>query len=567
MMGDVPVRWDEDVDVLVVGTGAGALVSALTAARHGARTLIIEKSDLYGGSSAASGGGIWIPASDSALAQGQQDTPEEAFTYIKGLVGNQVADAKIRAFTENARVMVRYVEANTGLRFNAIPYTDYHAEKPGGKMGYRSHETNTLHASELTREDFETLRPTHPSAALFGYIPWTTLEAAPMVTRGPGWVKTMTKVLWRYYSDIPQRLRSKRSRFLVFGNAIAGHLKNALNKVGARMWLRAPLVALIRDGDGAVVGAWVEKQGKKLAVRASKGVILGAGGFERNQSMREAYLPGEGRVEWSGGQENNTGDAIRAAMDIGAATDLMHEAWWAPTVKVPSETRGRPLFYERALPGCIIVNQLGERFLNEARSYDVVGKGMIDADRPDKRTIPSWIVFDATFRKKYPMGPLLPVLPDWVHSREVLAMVKKAGTLSELAGLTNMNPTVLERTIQRFNAFAKSGVDDDFQRGSAPYDRYYGDHSVMPNPNLAPLEKEPFYAIPLYPGDIGTKGGIATDENARALDSIGVPIPGLYAIGNNAASVMGSAYPGAGSTLGPAMTFGYLAARNALGVV
>ncbi|WP_336951297.1 FAD-binding protein [Sphingobium aromaticivastans] len=563
-MSKAPLQWDEEVDVLVIGTGAGAMVAALTAAQQGVRTLIVEKSELYGGSSASSGGGVWIPASHSALAQGQQDSPEEAFIYIKGLVGNHVADEKIRAFTENARVMVRYVEAHSGLRFQAIPYTDYHAEKPGGKMGYRSHETNTLDAADLDPADFRSLRPTHPSAALFGYIPWTTMEAAPMVTRGPGWMKTMAKVLWRYYSDIPQRLKSKRSRFLVFGNAIAGHLKIALNREGARMWLRAPLVELIREGDGAVLGAIIEKDGRRVAVRAHKGVILGAGGFERNQEMRETYLPGEGRAEWSGGQENNTGDAIRAGMDIGAATDLMHEAWWAPTVKVPSEIRGRPLFYERALPGCIIVNQLGERYLNEARSYDVVGKGMIDADRPDKRTIPSWIVFDARFRQKYPMGPLLPVLPDWVHSREVRNMAKKASSVADLARQTGMDPTVLESTIARFNGFARSGVDEDFGRGSAPYDRYYGDQNVTPNPNLAPVEQAPFYALPLYPGDIGTKGGLATDEAAHVLDHAGKPIPGLYAIGNNAASVMGPAYPGAGSTLGPAMTFGYLAAIDAV---
>ncbi|WP_311269549.1 FAD-binding protein [Sphingobium sp. WCS2017Hpa-17] len=558
-MHETPGAWDEEVDVLVVGTGAGAMVAALAASQRGARTLIVEKSGLYGGSSAASGGGVWIPASHSALAQGQQDSPEEAFTYIKGLVGNHVADGKIRAFTENARLMAQYVEAHSGLRFNAIPYTDYHAERPGGKMGYRSHETNTLDAAALSRRDFETLRPTHPSAALFGYIPWTTLEAAPMVTRGPGWMKTMARVLWRYYSDIPQRLRSKRSRFLVFGNAIAGHLKIALDRQGARMLLNAPLVRLVREGQGPIQGAVIEKDGRPYAVKA-RAVILGAGGFERNQAMREAYLPGEGRAEWSGGQENNTGDAIRAGIEIGAATDLMHEAWWAPTVKVPSEVRGRPLFYERALPGCIIVNEKGERYLNEARSYDVVGKGMIDADRADKRTIPSWILFDARFRKKYPMGPLLPVFPDWMHNREVRKMVHKASSLAALARSTGMDVATLEATVARFNGFARSGVDEDFKRGAAPYDRYYGDQNVKPNPNLAPIDQGPFYALNLYPGDIGTKGGLSTDERARVLDEAGAPIEGLYAIGNNAASVMGPAYPGAGSTLGPAMTFGYLAA-------
>jgi 3-oxosteroid 1-dehydrogenase len=556
--------WDLEVDVLVVGTGAGAMVAALTAAEHGARTLMIEKSDLYGGSSASSGGGIWIPDSDSARSQGQQDSPEEAFIYIKGLVGNSVADAKIRQFTEMARRMARYVEKTSKLRFQAIPYTDYQAERPGGKMGYRSHETNTLHASELSLEDFQSLRPTHPSATLFGFIPWTTMEAAPMVTRGPGWVRTMAKVLWRYYSDVPQRLKSRRSRFLVFGNAIAGHLKNAYDAAGGQMWLKAPLKEIVREGDH-VVGAVVERAGQPTRIRAVRGVILGAGGFERSQEMRDQFLPGEGRPEWSGGQENNMGDAILAGVRIGAALDLMAEAWWAPTLSVPGETRGRPLFYERALPGNIIVNQAGERYMNEARSYDIAGKAMIDADAPDKRTIPSWIVLDARFRSKYPMGPLMPIIPDWLHPKRVRNMFVKASSIAGLARKMGVPAANLEATIARVNEFARTGEDLDFGRGSAPYDRYYGDQSVTPNPNLAAIDTPPFYALKVYPGDIGTKGGMATDEWARVLDEAGRPINGLYAIGNNAASVMGPSYPGAGSTLGPGMTFGYLAALDAVG--
>lgn len=558
------MKWDRTFDLLVVGSGAGALVAAVTAAEAGASVLVIEKSDLYGGSSAASGGGVWIPASHSALAQGQADTPEEAFTYVKGLTGNSVADDRIRAFTSCARDMARHVEAISDLRFNAIPYTDYHAEKPGGKMGYRSHETNTLDARSLSRRDFETLRPTHPSAALFGRIPWTTMEAAPMVTRGPGWIKTMAKVLWRYYSDVPQRLRSKRSRYLVFGNAIAGHLKKALDGYGGELWLNAPLEELVREGD-RITGAIVTHEGRRIAVRAERGVILGAGGFERNQAMRDQYLPGEGRPEWSGGQEHNTGDTIRAGIAVGAATDLMAEAWWAPTLSVPGETRGRPLFYERALPGNIIVDQSGRRYMNEARSYDVAAKTMIDLDRPERRTIPSWIVFDARFRRKYPMGPLMPVLPDWVHPAAVRRMIEKAPTVAALAVRIGVAPDALVETVDRFNGFARSGTDEDFGRGSAAYDRYYGDQGVKPNPNLAPIEAAPFYAVKVYPGDIGTKGGLAVDAAARVLNTDGQVIAGLYAIGNNSASVMGPAYPGAGSTLGPAMTFGWIAARDALG--
>lgn len=565
MSGPASLGWDKEVDVLVIGSGAGALASAVFAASRGGSVLVVEKSTLYGGTSATSGGGVWIPASDSAAEQGQQDTPEEAFTYIKALVGNTVADARIRAFVEHARVMKREIEAISDLRFTAIPYTDYQAEKPGGKMGYRSHACNTMHADDLSPEDFATLRGTHRSAMLFGKIPWTIMESAPMITRGPGWKGTMARVLWRYYGDVAQRLKSARSRFIVFGSAIAGHLKNALNRTGGELWLDAPLVELVRDDGGRVSGAVVRREGKDWRIGARRGVILGAGGFERNQAMRDRYLPGESLTAFSASQENNTGDAIQAGMRVGAATDLMDEAWWAPTVRVPGEDTARPLFYERALPGCIIVNQAGERYMNEARSYDIAGKAMIDADRPGARTIPSWIILDSRFRQKYPMGPIIPLLPDWLQSRAARRAVVKDRTIAGLAGKIGVPPDRLAATIARVNGFARTGVDEDFGRGSAPYDRYYGDQSVTPNPNLAPLDQPPYYALQVYPGDIGTKGGLATDQAARVLDAAGEPIPGLYAIGNTAASVMGPAYPGAGATIAPAMTFGMLAVRDMWG--
>ncbi|MCX7283614.1 MAG: FAD-binding protein [Novosphingobium sp.] len=207
------------------------------------------------------------------------------------------------------------------------------------------------------------------------------MESAPMITRGPGWKGTMARVLWRYYGDIAQRLKSPRSRFIVFGSAIAAHLKNALNRSGGELWLRTSLVELLRGPDGAIEGAIVARDGRQLRIRTHNGVILGAGGFERNQTMRNKYLPGDSREIFSASQENNTGDAIQAGMRIGAATDLMDEAWWAPTVRVPGEDTARPLFYERALPGCIIVNQAGDRYMNEARSYDIAGKAIRSGHR------------------------------------------------------------------------------------------------------------------------------------------------------------------------------------------
>ena len=555
--------WDLETDILVVGSGAGAHTAAVTAADNHAAVLVIEKSDQFGGTSATSGGGVWIPASHAARAAGAQDTPEEGFEYIKSLTGNTVDDTRIWSFVRQGPAMLEYLERTTSLQFVSVPYTDYHAELPGGKHGYRTHECKPIHADTLG-EDFARMRPPHPGTMLFGVVPWTMYESAPMITQAPGWRKTLAKVLWRYVSDVPQRLRSSRSRFLVFGNALVGQLKQALDRKGGKLLLNTALVSLLHDGE-RVYGAIATQNGKTLRIRARQGIILGAGGFERNGALRTKYLPHPTSPDWSGSQQNNTGDALVAAQAIDIATDLLDEAWWAPVIKVPDEPRARPLFYERALPGCIMVNQAGQRYMNEAASYHMAGKRMLEADSPGAGTAPSWIIFDQRFRSLYPMGPIMPV-PDFLLRRGVRSMLIKADTLEALATKLNIPAGALTATVQRFNTNAQRGEDPDFGRGHQAYDRYYGDPKVKPNPNLYPLLKAPFYAMPVNPGDIGTKGGIRTDANAQALNTAGQPVPGLYAIGNTAASVMGGSYPGAGATLGPAMTFGYVAARHALRV-
>jgi 3-oxosteroid 1-dehydrogenase len=562
---DSESSWDIETDILVVGSGAGALTAAVTAADHHADVLVIEKSELFGGTSATSGGGVWIPASHAARAAGAPpDTQEDGFAYIKALAGDAVDDARIWAFVHNGPAMLEYLERATSLKFLSVAYTDYHAELPGGRHGFRTHEPNPIHADSLGA-DFDRLRPSHPGTMLFNVVPWTMYESAPMITRAPGWKKTLAKVLWRYVSDVPQRLKSSRSRFLVFGNALVGQLKQSLDRKGGKLLLQTGLISLVQQ-DGRVVGAVAEQNGKRLRIKARRGVILGAGGFERNGALRTQYLPKPTSPDWSGSQLNNTGDALVAAQAIDVATDLLNEAWWAPVIKVEDEARARPLFYERALPGCIMVNQAGERYMNEAASYHVAGKRMLEADALGAGTAPSWAIFDSRFRSLYPMGPVIPVLPDFMLRTAVSKLLVKAATWDELADKLHIPGAVLRATISRFNENATRGEDPDFGRGHQAYDRYYGDPKVQPNPNLYPLLKAPFYAMPVHPGDIGTKGGILTDAHAQALNASGQPLPGLYAIGNTAASVMGGAYPGAGATLGPAMTFGYVAARHALGV-
>jgi 3-oxosteroid 1-dehydrogenase len=302
-----------------------------------------------------------------------------------------------------------------------------------------------------------------------------------------------------------------------------------------------------------------------MRIAARKGVVLAAGGFDKNQAMRDEHAPLYKNALYSGGAGGNTGDSIRAGTAAGAETMNMQSTWAAPVFYVPGEDRGRLCTIERALPGCIMVNQSGERYLNEAASYHVTGQKMAKRQAEYGDASPSWFVFDHTYRHKYPVGPLLPIMPDWLQRGEVRSILKKGKTVEALAADMGVDPAKLSATISRFNAYAAKGEDPDFQRGEATYDKMYGDPSVTPNPCLRPISNGPFYAMPIYPGEIGTNGGLKTDENAQVIGTNGKAISGLYAIGNNAASAMGESYPGAGVTIGPAMTFGYIAARHMTG--
>ena len=559
------MMWDKEVDILVVGSGAGGLLSALVASEHHADVLVIEKESEWGGTSATSGGGIWIPASDQAREAGFEDSVDDAFKYVRALSKDNVPDANIRAFVTQAAPMLRWMGEKTDIIYCAFPYPDYHAENPGGSpTGYRTHMPLPMDGKILGK-DVETLRFASPAASLFGYLNWHFDETYIMLFRAPGWWWHLTKSLARYWFDLPFRFKSRKDRRLTLGNALVGGIRMALNKRKVPIWLNSPMQELIEE-KGAVTGAVISHEGKTVRIRARKGVILAAGGFDKSAAMRMDNAPLYQNTVYSGGTTGNTGDSIRAGVDVGAETMNMQSAWAAPVFYVPGEDRGRLCTIERALPGCLMVNQKGERYLNEAASYHIVGQQMAKREAEHKDASPSWFVFDHEYRHKYPVGPLMPIMPDWFQRGEVQDILKKGRTLGELAQEIGVEADTLSATIQRYNDGAAKGEDPDFHRGEAAYDKMYGDPRVTPNPCLRPLSKGPFYAMPIYPGDIGTNGGLLTDDRARVVGTNGKPIAGLYAIGNNAASTMGESYPGAGVTIGPALTFGYIAARDALGL-
>jgi 3-oxosteroid 1-dehydrogenase len=353
------------------------------------------------------------------------------------------------------------------------------------------------------------------------------------------------------------RGRMTGHRMLSLGQALAAGLRAGLLRGGVPVWLDAPMTGLeVRDG--RVTGVRVTRDGEPATIRARRGVLIATGGFERNEEMRRRYQREPADPHWTTGAPGNTGDGIRAGLDLGAATGLMDDAWWGPSIALP----GGPYFClaERSLPGCILVNGAGQRFVNESAPYVDAVHAMYDQNTPENPHIPAWLVFDQRYRDRYVFAGLPPrrALPRrWYAAGSVV----RADDLAGLAQAAGVAADGLAKTVTRFNEFAAAGRDGEFGRGESAYDRYYGDPRVRPNPNLAPLARPPYYAARIVPGDLGTKGGLRTDEHARVLREDGTVIPGLYAAGNASASVMGRSYAGAGATIGPAMTFGYIAAR------
>jgi len=561
------MQFDHSTDVLVVGSGGGALTTALTASLLGADALVVEKTELYGGTSANSGGNVWIPNSHHTNASPYPDSREKALEYLRASIGNTVPLATLEAFVDAAPAMLKFLEERSHVRFEARGYCDYYPELPGGKPeGYRTHEPVPLHGRHLGG-DLVTLRPPHHSLVLLGRYSWTNLEGTALLTQAPGWQWTVVRIMGRYWLDIPGRLRGRRNRYLTMGSALIARLRYSLNDRKIPVWLQSPLVELIVE-NGRVRGAVVERAGRRMLIEARKGVVMGAGGFEHNREMRERYLPQPTSGDWSASSTGNTGDAIRAGMAIGGAVSLMDHAWWIPVICAPGVDRPWALFAERSSPGQVIVDQRGLRFTNEALPYLECGEAMYRAPGGTAKTIPSFIVFDADFRRKYPLGCFGPgamfpdskMPPGWEGT-----VYFKANSIAELAAKAGIDPAGLAETVRLNNEYARTGKDLEFRRGDSAYDRYYGDARVKPNPCIAPIAKPPYYAVVIRPGDTGTNGGLVTDEYARVLRDSGEPIEGLYAIGNTASCVMGTKYPGAGGTIGPCMTFGFVAAHHALG--
>ncbi|HRD62950.1 MAG TPA: 3-oxosteroid 1-dehydrogenase, partial [Nocardioides sp.] len=523
--------------------------------KRGLDVVLVERSSYFGGSTARSGGGVWMPGNAALRAAGQvsADDLDQAKLYLDSIVGDEVPKVRRDTYLDRGPEVLDFIQAQTRVRFRWVPeYADYHPEAPGGRAAGRSCEPAPLDARFLGAE-LDRLHPQYtkaPANLIVTQADFRKISLGLRTWRGP---VTMLKVLVnRLVSGLLRR------RMYAMGNAIAIGLRQGLIEAGVPVLYDTELTGLQVEDD-RVTGVRVSRGDGEATVRARRGVILGSGGFEKNLAMRKQYQPEPTSIEWTTGSQFNTGGGILAAADAGADLALMDDAWWGPTIPLPSG----PWFClaERNLPGSIIVNQAGERYLNEALPYVEAVHAMYAGEATGIGHVPSWLILDQRYRNRYLFAGLPPRQPfpgRWYKH----GTVKKADTIEGLAAEIEVTGPALRETLERFNGFARSGIDEDFHRGESAYDRYYSDPTVKPNPSLHVIDQAPFYAVKIVPGDLGTKGGLVTDERARVLRPDGSAIAGLYAAGNVSSAVMGHTYAGPGATIGPALTFGYLAAED-----
>ncbi|BBZ29669.1 3-ketosteroid-delta-1-dehydrogenase [Mycolicibacterium madagascariense] len=557
--------FDHEVDVLVVGSGGGGMTAALAATAEGLDTLVVEKSAQFGGSTALSGGGIWVPGAPSQRRAGYEPSPDDVFTYLKEITGGLVSDARLRQYVDAAPEMMEFLEKSSRwFEFVWKPgYADYYPELPGGSERGSTINVPEIDLRVLGDEERNLLTPLALAPRGIWFAP-KDLRLFYQVRQNWRGKAVLLKLIWRMV-----RAHVFGDRMAAIGQSLMARMRLALAEHDVPLWLDAPMTELITDLDGHVVGAVVERHGVAQRIGTRRGVILASGGFDHDMEWRREHLP-ELEKDWSFGNPAAMGDGIRAGEKVGGSLDLLDEAWWFPAICWP-DGRLQFMLNERMMPSQFVVNGDGKRFVNEAAPYMDFAHAMIDGQRTGVAHVPCWLVTDIGSFHRYvvaghlpiPKVPFAPVptgrkVPQaWLDS----GVVRTGNTFEELAREIGVPPAQLRQTAERFNALARTGHDDDFRRGDSAYDNYYGD-PTLPNPNLRPLGKGPYYAFQIILGDLGTSGGLRTDEFARVLREDDTVIAGLYATGNATAAVMGRSYAGAGATIGPAMTFGYVAAKH-----
>ena len=553
-----PVR-DTTVDLLVVGSGTG-MAAALAANERGLSVLIVEKSSYVGGSTARSGGALWLPASPILEENHAGDTMSLARTYLDSVVGGTAPQQRSAAFLSHTSETVQMLRRTTALRFMwAREYSDYHPEQPGGTAEGRTCECKPFNTSVLGRYR-KRLRPGVMEASI--PIPTTGADYRWMnlVARVPR--KGIPVFAKRIGQGIGGLLLGRR--YAAAGQALAAGLFAGVLRAGIPVWTDTALSRLTSDGT-KVTGAVVDHGGREITVTARRGVVLAAGGFDHRMDMRWKFQSESLGSHLSLGADTNTGDAILLAQEFGAAIDLMDQAWWFPAVAPLPGGAPAVMLAERSLPGSLIVDQNGDRFVNEATDYMSFGQRLLERERSGHPVVSMWIIFDQKYRNSYVFGaelfPRMRIPQSWYDA----GIAHRSDDFAELASLIGVPREQFCATLTRFNEMSRAGEDCDFHRGRSKYDRYYGDPTISPNPNLRALDKGPFYAVKMVLSDLGTCGGLRADDCARVLRENGSAIEGLYAIGNTAGNAFGATYPGAGATIAQGLVYGYIAAQHAAG--
>ena len=553
------IQYDEQHDYIVIGSGAGSMCAALRVAKAGKKVLLLEKSEWIGGTTARSGGVMWIPNNPFMKRDGVEDSAEQATRYLDALAEGQPplragTPERRAAFIEEGPKMLQFL-TEQGVRLNRVDYwPDYYDELPGGSKPGRTVVSELFNMKELGpwRKRFRK-----------GFLPLPLMlqDALKMNRVKREWPARL--MLLRFIGRLLGQVLTGK-RFVSAGAALQGQLLKACLAAGVDVRTSMPVTELL-TAEGRVVGVRAGGNGGSLTFSSKLGVLVDAGGFARNQGLRDRYLPGT-KTDWSNTVESDTGDLLEMMMTLGADTEglgllLGYQSMIPPgkeddMIKPGAQKQG-------AAPHSIVVDQTGVRYLNEGGSYVAFVKNMMDrnAENPGS-ALTSWIIMDAQAAKKYGIAGVKKkaTLQKWVES----GYLKTADSPRALAEALNMDPATLSSTIERFNGMVEKQCDDDFARGKRAYDQWLGDPYNAPNASLGKLEVGPFYAVPVLPGDVSTLGGVVTDVHARVLTSDGEVIPGLYATGVAAASPFGQVYPGAGASIGPAYTFGYVAAGHAL---
>jgi len=560
------MRWDEEYDFVVLGAGAGGMTAALVAAIEGMRTLLIEKTDQVGGTTARSSGSVWIPNNPQQRGLGISGDAEAALEYLDALVDGRADRALREAFVAAGPEMLRYLDERTDVHFQVYRHhPDYRQELPGAAEGGRPLEPLPFDGRTLGK-DFDRVRWPLPELMIFGGMMVTRGEVARLLRITKSWSSFLlgARLLARYLMD---RARYKRGTRLVLGNALAARLfKNLLDR-NVAIRFNGKTKRLISE-DGRACGLVVDRDGAEMRVRARRGIVLAGGGFPASSELRERYLP-KPVSQYTAAFEGCVGETLLLAQEIGASLGPPGEdnALWFPS-SIAKRKDGSTAVYphivlDRSKPGLIAVNSAGRRFVDEAVSYHEFTRAMYRSHR-NVPTIPAMLVCDRRFLWKYGLGMIRPHTPKPLLKPFIASnYLRAADSLEELARKIGVDPRGLVETVKANNEFARTGVDTEFHKGSNAYDRGNGDPEHSPNPCIGPIEISPYYAVAVVPTPLGTSLGLRTNARAQVLDGSGRPIPGLYACGNDMHSVMGGEYPGAGAQLGLAMTFGYLAAMHA----